>query len=160
MSSGFGRYVHAVVERAGQEARQDGSGTTEAQHLLLAVAAEPETTTQQVLRSVGLDHGSIREALDREFERSLGAAGISLATFNVPPASVVPDRPRLGASAKLALERGFSAAPRRSDLRPAHLLLGIVAAQVGTVPRALDLAGVDRADLRGRVLQTLADDRR
>jgi len=159
MSSGFGRYVHAVVERAGAEAREDGSATTEAQHLLLAIAAEHESTTDRILGSVGLDHRAIREALDQEFERSLSAAGVSLAAFGFSRATAGPDRPRLGTSAKLALERGFSSVARRSDLRPPHVLLGIVRAQVGTVPRALELAGVDRADLEGRVLETLKDDR-
>jgi ATP-dependent Clp protease ATP-binding subunit ClpA len=157
--SGFGNYVHAIVDRAGREAREDGSTTTEAQHLLLAIAAEPEPTMHEVLTSAGLDLRAIREALDREFERSLSAAGISLAAFDLPLATPGSDRPRLGASAKLALERGFSSVARRSDLRPAHLLLGILQAQVGTVPRALDLARVDRSDLRGRVLQTLSDQR-
>jgi ATP-dependent Clp protease ATP-binding subunit ClpA len=154
--SGFGSYVRTIVERAGREAREDGSATTEAQHLLLAVAAEFEPSTHAILTSVGLDHRAIREALDREFERSLGAVGVSAEAFELPPASIGPDRPRLGASAKLALERGLSAAARKSDLRPAHLLQGILRADVGTVPRALDLAGVDQADLRGRVQQTLA----
>lgn len=55
--------------------------------------------------------------------------------------------------------RGVTAAARRNALRPAHLLLGIVEAQVGTVPRALALAGIDQPDLRARVLQTLNNER-
>jgi D-alanyl-D-alanine carboxypeptidase len=45
---------------------------------------------------------------------------------------------------------------RKEDLRPAHLLLGVLQAQVGTVPRALALAGVDRSDLLARVRHSLA----
>ena len=52
---------------------------------------------------------------------------------------------------KLALERGFASVTRKKDLRPAHLLLGILRAEVGTVPRALALAGVDQAALTARV---------
>jgi D-alanyl-D-alanine carboxypeptidase len=155
--SDFGKYVHTIVDQAGAEAVDDGSATTEAQHLLLAIAAKREATTNRLLMSVGLDHAAIREALDREFERSLGAAGVSLAAFDLRRTRNVRRRPRLGASAKIAFERGFSAAERRSELRPAHLLLGILEAQAGTVPRALRLAGVDQTDLKASVRQLLAE---
>jgi D-alanyl-D-alanine carboxypeptidase len=61
----------------------------------------------------------------------------------------------MGTSAKLALERGFAGAARKKDLRPAHVLLGVLAAEVGTVPRALALAGFDRADLIARARRAL-----
>ena len=154
----FGKYVHTIVEQAGHEAQKDGSATTEAQHLLLAIATEQETTTQQVLTSVGLNHRAIRDALDREFEHSLSAVGVSLAAFALPRPSNAPERPKLGASAKLAFERGFASVARKKAPQPAHLLLGILQAQVGTVPRALTLAGIDQADLRARVLQTLTNE--
>jgi ATP-dependent Clp protease ATP-binding subunit ClpA len=153
----FDNYVHTIVEQAGHEAHKDGSATIEAQHLLLAIAAERETTTRQVLTSVGLDHRAIRDALDRELEHSLSAAGVSRAAFDLPRPSNAPQRSRLGASAKLVFERGFASVARKRDLQPAHLLLGILRAQVGTVPRALALAGIDQAGLRARVLQTLTN---
>jgi D-alanyl-D-alanine carboxypeptidase len=37
-----------------------------------------------------------------------------------------------------------------------NLLIGILEAEVGTVPRALALAGIDRADLAERARQALA----
>jgi D-alanyl-D-alanine carboxypeptidase len=64
----------------------------------------------------------------------------------------------MGASARLALERSFSSVVRKKELRPAHLLLGILQAQVGTVPRALALAGVDQAELVDRVRQALSNE--
>jgi ATP-dependent Clp protease ATP-binding subunit ClpA len=152
----FGTYVHTIIEQAGHHASKDGSATIEAQHLLLAIAAQQGTTADQVLASVGLDQDAIREVLDREFEESLRAAGVSLAAFDLPqPSSDHEPSARVGASAKLALERGVAAAARRKDLQPAHLLLGILEARVGTVPRALALAGIDQADLTARVGQTL-----
>ena len=157
--SAIDEYINTIIDQGGHEAQQDGSTSVEAHHLLLAIAAERETGTHQVLASVGLDHQAIRDALDREFEHSLGAAGVSLATFDLPRPSRAAKRPsQMGASAKLALERGFASVSRKKDLRPAHLLLGIVRAQVGTVPRALVLAGVDQADLMARILDTLPDD--
>lgn len=155
----FDKYLHAIIEEATHQAHQEGSATIEAQHLLLAIATERETTTRQALTAAGLDHQTIREALDREFEHSLNAAGVSRAAFNLPRASPSLDRPKIGASAKLALERGFSSAARKKDLRPAHILLGILQAQAGTVPRALALADVNQADLVTRVQQTLTTTR-
>jgi ATP-dependent Clp protease ATP-binding subunit ClpA len=155
----LGMYVQTIIDQGSREAQQDQSATVEAHHLLLAIAAGQEGTTHQVLTSAGLDHRAIRDALSREFERSLSAAGVSLAAFDFPPPSSPAGRaPRLGTSARLALERGFTSGARRKDLQPAHLLLGILQAQVGTVPRALALAGIDRADLVTRVLQALSSE--
>ncbi|MPZ85000.1 MAG: Clp protease [Actinophytocola sp.] len=154
----FDKYLHAIIVRGEQEARDDGSAAVEARHLLLAIAGERETTTQQVLASVGLDHRATRDALDREFAHSLSTVGVSRAAFDLPRPSNAPAHPKMGASAKLALERGFASVARKKDLRPAHLLLGILRAQAGTVPRALALAGIDQADLTARVLRTLTNE--
>lgn len=152
----FEKYLHAIIVRAQHEAHEDGSTTVEAPHLLLAIAGEPEPNTRQVLESVGLDEHAIRSALEREFEHSLSAVGVSRATYDLPRPSRLPTHhPTMGTSAKLALERGFASIHRKKDLRPAHLLLGILSAQVGTVPRALALAGIDQDDLTARVRQTL-----
>jgi D-alanyl-D-alanine carboxypeptidase len=72
---------------------------------------------------------------------------------------VPPRRPsekastRFGASAKLALERSLPIAVARHENRITsdHVLLGVLEAEVGTVPRSLALAGVDRAELAASV---------
>ncbi|MFC9436288.1 Clp protease N-terminal domain-containing protein [Nocardia sp. NPDC057030] len=152
----FDEYLHTVITEGSSEAQRDGSPTVEAQHLLLAIAAQPGTAPQRVLASVGLDQQALRDALHREFEHSLSAAGVSLAELNVPRAQGFhKGSPKVGASMKLALERGLDSVPRKRDLRPAHVLLGILRAEIGTVPRALALAGVDRTDLQTRVRHTL-----
>jgi hypothetical protein len=46
----------------------------------------------------------------------------------------------------------------KKDLQSAHLLLGILEAGAGTVPRALALAGIDQADLAARVRQALTNE--
>jgi D-alanyl-D-alanine carboxypeptidase len=151
-------YINTIINQGAHEAHTDGSATIEAHHLLLAIAAERGTSTHQALASAGLDHRAIRAALDREFEHSLNAAGVSATAFDLPRSSSAPELPsQLGASARLALERGFASVDRKKDLRPAHLLLGILQAQVGIVPRALALAGIDRTDLKARVLRTLTN---
>lgn len=156
----FDRYLHAIIMRAHHEARDDGSPTVEAQHLLLAIAAEPEPTVSGVLAEVGLDRETVRGALEQEFVNSLSAVGVASSAYELPrPSRLLPANPKIGTSGKLALERGFSSAPRKKDLRPAHVLLGILSAEVGTVPRALALAGVDRDDLSDRIRQALTNER-
>jgi D-alanyl-D-alanine carboxypeptidase len=152
-----GRNIQALIHQAGREAQQDGSAAIEAQHLLLALAAGQDAITHQVLTAAGLDRRTIRDALDREFTHSLSAVGVSLAAFGLPRPDSAAKRPtQLGASARLALERGSTSGPRTRDQWPAHLLLGILRAEVGTVPRALALAGIDWAGLAERVRQALA----
>jgi hypothetical protein len=91
-----------------------GSAAVEAQHLLLAIAAGPDAGTRQILAEADVGHRALRVALDREFEHSLTAAGISTAAFDLPQPSNTPARPaRLGASARLAIERGFASAAAR-----------------------------------------------
>jgi ATP-dependent Clp protease ATP-binding subunit ClpA len=151
----FDAYVRSIHDRGADEARADGSATIEAHHLLLAIAAEPEPATQAILTSAGLDHAAIRAALDREFEDGLRAAGVTRAA-DLPRPGGAPGDPSAGSSYRLAMERGVAAA-RGGELRPAHLLLGVLEARVGTVPRALALAGADQDDLRARVRRSLAD---
>lgn len=156
-SETFGRYLESLIDRARDEARDIGSAGVEAEHLLLAIAAGADSLSRSVLNSAGLDHDSVRAALDAEFAHSLRGVGIDDLTRELPPPTPSVERPsQLGASVKLALERGTAAAVRGKELRPAHVLLGIVRAPVGTVPRALELAGISRTDLEARLVTALA----
>lgn len=148
----FDRYLHTVITEGAMEAQRHGSATVEAHHLLLAVAAQTGTAPQRLLASAGLDHQTVRAALAREFEHSLSTVGVSPASFGLPaPSTMLKRPPTMGATGRLALERSFASVTRKKDLRPVHVLLGILRAEVGTVPRALALAGVDRADLLTRL---------
>jgi ATP-dependent Clp protease ATP-binding subunit ClpA len=140
--------VRAVVLAASQEeARSLGSATIEAEHLLLALTAHPS------LQHLGLDHDHIEQALAQEEERSLAAVGITAGDFDVPAPQAITRRPKLATSAKLALPRALTAAVRRGDRRigPHHLLHGVLAADRGRVPRALQIAGIDIDDLRTKL---------
>ena len=53
--------------------------------------------------------------------------------------------------------RAVRAAEDARQIRPAHLLLGVVEAQAGTVPRALHLAGVDQTELIDVTRRALTD---
>jgi ATP-dependent Clp protease ATP-binding subunit ClpA len=139
----------AALRAANDEALALGSPTVEAEHLLLALAADPSTPAGRLLAQSGLDHGGVLAALDRETERSLAAVGVSLDDFALPRPAAPRGSPRLAASSKRALERAVRLAVARGDrsIGAPHLLAGILRAEAGTVPRALAAAGVDRAGL-------------
>lgn len=133
-----------VLDRARDEARELGSATVEAEHLLLALTHDAGLAGE-VLAESDLDGDTLREALTAEFERSLRTVGVSVVAFDLPPAPPPPGKPRLGTSAKAALLRAARAALARGDRRVSstHILLGLLRARAGTVPRTLDVAGVD-----------------
>jgi hypothetical protein len=111
-----------------------------------------------VLAAAGLDRDGVLDALETERERSLMAVGVSARDFELPAAPRTGGRLRWGASAKLALERSLRAALDRGDRRiePGHILLGLLRAEAGTVPRALAAAGIDRDELADAVAHELA----
>jgi ATP-dependent Clp protease ATP-binding subunit ClpA len=147
----FTRDARTVVKAAETHARGLGSATIEAEHLLLALASHTPPVTP--LEQAGLDHDAVLAALDAARDRSLTAVGIAAGDFDLPPAPVTRHA-RFAASAKTALARAVKASAARHDGRIAagHVLLGLLAADAGTVPRALAAADVDRDDLRARTI--------
>lgn len=147
-----GTLMAAIVE-----AQRQGTATVEAEHLLLALAADAHTPAGALLSEFGLDHAAVSAALRTERERSLGVAGVSPRT----PASLAATRiarPRWGASCREALLRSGRVASRgrhhgdRHRMTGADLLFGILSLELGTVARALSFAGVDRAALLETVM--------
>lgn len=136
----FTKTARAVVEQATNvEAAALGARTVEAEHLLLALS-----------QTIGIEHGAIIKALEAETAASLDSVGVSMR----PPLSPSRSRqPRMGASTKIALHRALEAALARGDreIRAEHVALGVLAADVGTVPRALAIAGLDRRELAARL---------
>ena len=157
--------LRQVVSRALDLARSRGSNTVEAEHLLLALAADRRSFAAQLLDSVGLDQDSIDEALRDERTRSLAAAGVAPVAEAALTSTPRTQRPTLGASARDAFVRSHRVIQSRRDREPrgsavrrprdnrhhraddTDLLLGILRAELGTVPRALAIAGIDRAGL-------------
>ncbi|MFC4911500.1 Clp protease N-terminal domain-containing protein [Actinomadura gamaensis] len=143
-------YVDALLVRAAEEARRAGSRTMEAEHVLLALAAEPDGDVAEVLGAAGLDYQGVQDALRREFEHGLGTAGISIDDEDVLRPRAARRQPSdIGESGRFVLEQAMGTV-RKRDMRAPHLLLGILELKVGTVPRALDLAGVDVEGLKAR----------
>ena len=149
----FTREARAAVKDAEAEARALGSPAIEAEHLLLALTRQdPATAVARALAEAGLDHDRVGEALEAERERSLAAVGISIHEFELP-APHPSSRPRMAAGARSALEHALRISLVRGDKRidSAHILLALLRAEAGTVPRALNEAGVDRQQLNDLV---------
>jgi len=146
----FTREARMAVKDAEAEAQARGSTTIEAEHLLLALTRQPpDTAVGEALANAGLDHDALEQALDAERERSLAAVGISIGDFDLPaprPAA----KPRFATNAKSALEHALRISLERADRRidGGHILLALLRAEAGTIPRALDEAGVGRDELR------------
>jgi ATP-dependent Clp protease ATP-binding subunit ClpA len=141
----FTQSARAAVTDAEHVAREMGAMTVEAEHLLLAVTGT-DTRTARVLHAAGLDEEGLREALIAETTRSLAAVGVSVDALHFSP---YVKSPKLGHSAKLVLERALKIALARGDkhIGAEHLTLAALQPSVGTVPRALECAGVDRVSV-------------
>jgi ATP-dependent Clp protease ATP-binding subunit ClpA len=149
----FAKDARAIANDASALARELASPTIEAEHLLLAVARSG-TPAGAALAAHGLDFDGVAAPLERQPARSLAAVGVAA---EAGPFSPWAEPPHFATSAKLALERALRVAAGRRDRRlvPGHVALGVLSANVGTVPRALQIAGVDRAALDTALRSTL-----
>ena len=139
--------ARATLKQASTCARLAGSETVEAEHILLALSGHRGTVAYAVLSEAGLNAERISEALAVEQAASLASVGVTALT--PPMATYLPESRQLGESARLAITRGAAAARARRERRMSstHLLIGVLAADVGRVPRALAHVGVDRGRL-------------
>ncbi|WP_349903966.1 Clp protease N-terminal domain-containing protein [Parafrigoribacterium humi] len=137
------------LARARTEARRAGSRTLEAEHLILALAAEHGSAPARLLAEIGLDHARLTDAFREERRQSLAFAGVDIA---LPEAKEWRGTPVWSSSAKNAIigAHTFVTEHGRRRLTSVDLLVGILKADLGTVPRALALAGVDREALIAR----------
>lgn len=136
------------------EAKRDGAKFIEAEHMLLALATNPESDAARVLNQYGLDHQRLASALHEEHRQTLAFAGMNAPDKKLVEATELEGSPSLGTSAKAALRRALIGSRhdrRRARLRSDDLLAGILEAELGTVPRVLAIAGIDRAALVQRV---------
>ncbi|HEY8455388.1 MAG TPA: Clp protease N-terminal domain-containing protein [Actinopolymorphaceae bacterium] len=146
------------------EAQRLGSSTVEAEHILLAVAADSHSSVGAFLAEEGLDHAAVLAALRHEREQALQSVGVAPRDPSTLVATRI-GRPKWGQSARLALRHAQHAAlgqPMsrhhgrqriRHRLAGENLLYGILSLELGTVPRALALAGHDRQALLARLVE-------
>jgi ATP-dependent Clp protease ATP-binding subunit ClpA len=143
------RQLHSIGQRARAAASLRRAGTVEAEHLLLAILAERDGPTARRLKRGGLDYDTLSDALDAERARSLRAAGVA----PIPAASLAANprtaRPGWGASIRdvLRVAEPTSAKDDRPGALELELTTAILSPRLGTVPRALALAGFDRLEL-------------
>jgi ATP-dependent Clp protease ATP-binding subunit ClpA len=145
----FTKDAREAVSGATVIARDLGAVSVEAEHVLLAVT-NGSSPAARVLHAAGLDFDGLNAALVAETTRSLAAVGVTADALHFSP---FVKTPKLGASAKLMLERSLRIALARRDkhIGGEHLVLAALRATTGTVPRALECAGVDRVELTAKV---------
>jgi ATP-dependent Clp protease ATP-binding subunit ClpA len=143
----FPRASRLVLERARDEAAVLGSKDLEAEHILLALTRDADPVVQRVLSEAGLDRDAVRRAIEAQDEAALASVGVSRAAFSLPPARPLMQTPGWGTSSKQTMIRAMDAGRRVARIEPGHLLLGVLRAEAGTVPRALAFVGVDQAEL-------------
>lgn len=138
--------LHALGQRAVGEAATRRSGSVEAEHLLLAILDRPDGPAAQLLSTAGLNYATFANALDAERARSLGAAGIAPIPDATLAATPRAAKPGWSASVRDVLRRADKPAAKdgRPGARELELAIAILGAQLGTVPRALAIAAIDR----------------
>jgi ATP-dependent Clp protease ATP-binding subunit ClpA len=138
----FERFVgeaRQVALQAQSVAAGLGAPSVEAEHLLVSIAGM-QHPAGAALRDAGLDPSELHAAIRRD-----GRVDVS--------ASCRRTRLGWGASAKRGLEGALEEAKRRGDRKIGceHILLGLLRAEHGTVPRLLAAEGIDRDELTGRL---------
>jgi hypothetical protein len=133
-----------VLASAQKQVLGRGEDAIEAEDLLLVLADHPD------LRDFRLERERLVAALAQEEQRSLAAVSISAGEFDLSYTARRPRKAKLATSGKLALHRAVKLAVGRGErcVSAHHLLWGVLAADYGRVPRALQLAGVDTDELR------------
>lgn len=181
--------LRTLMVRALAEAQKRGAPAVEAEHLLLAVAADTRGPATAVMTDAGLDYAGIVAALRAERVASLAVAGIAPVAEERLVSTPGTTRPGWSASVREALVRG-TRGPRMTGAHGAQrgmqrgvprggvrgtnqrgttqrginprghrradevdLVIGILGADLGTIPRALAIAGIDRDTLIDRLQQ-------
>lgn len=141
------RDVMVVLQRAEEEARALGAPTCEAEHILLALVGGPAMSASGALSSLGLSREGITQALERELASALALTHIHLAELPRAPRG---DSGRVpwGESAQRVAERSIRESPDDPSLR---LLLAIVHAETGVIPRLLAELGISVDDVETAV---------
>ncbi|MCU1414187.1 MAG: hypothetical protein JWN80_1527 [Microbacteriaceae bacterium] len=143
----FSHGMRGLVAACVEEAARRGSTVVEAEHVLLAIAADPDIPASHALAEVGLDHAGLEAALRGERLHSLETAGVEPFDAQSFALGRPTGKPRWGASVRMAMTRQR----RGAGSREVAVLIGILRAEIGTVPRALACAGIDRVRLLGAV---------
>ncbi|MCU1477860.1 MAG: hypothetical protein JWQ64_2553 [Subtercola sp.] len=145
--------MRGLVASAVAEAARRGTTTVEAEHVLLAIVADTANPASRALADSGLDHQILDAALDTERRQSLAAAGVQPLDPSVLAATPRAAKASWGASIAAARARAGRLRGLGHGARGAAvgLAIGILGADLGTVPRALAFAAIDRLALLERL---------
>lgn len=157
------RTIGRLLTDAEQIARRMGDERPGAEHLLLAAMTLPDGSAARALHPFGIDAERLAAAIRDEHASALVAAGIDADTA----ATMAADRPvtpargggvyRSNASAQELFQAAGSAARGAGQrLAGAHVVLAAADLEHGTLARALERLGVDRASLRAAAASELA----
>lgn len=152
-AAGLQANFRALIGVAMVEAANRGAAAVEAEHLLLGFLFDRTGRGTAVLAEAGLTYAAFDAALANEREKTLAAVGVALPELDrlVAAPRSRGGRTRFGTSAKDAWNRaGKDRQKNRIRGRrwfDIDLMIGILTAELGTVPRALVRAGFDRAQL-------------
>jgi ATP-dependent Clp protease ATP-binding subunit ClpA len=147
------RQLHAIGQRAIAEASATRASAVGAEHVLLAIAADPDAPAARALAAAGLDYPGLAAALHAERVRSLAVADVEAIDQSLLASAPRTTKPSWSASVRDLLRAADKTAAKtgaRAGLPGAleiELTIGILRAELGTVPRALSLAGKDRASI-------------
>jgi ATP-dependent Clp protease ATP-binding subunit ClpA len=146
----LGRDARRTVKRGRELALARGSADVEVEHFLLALVEEPAGRAGAAIASLGLTSDAVSHAMDRELVGALAAAGVDATSRRSSSSPSESRAPRWGQSAKLTLKRALVETLRSGDrtIHDHHLLLAIVSAEAGRVPRLLDELGINADDVR------------
>jgi ATP-dependent Clp protease ATP-binding subunit ClpA len=157
------RTIGRLLTDAELVARRMGDERPSAEHLLLASMTLPDGTASGALQRLGVDADRLAGAIRDEHASALVAAGIDASTAAAMSADqpVTPARGsgvyRSNPSAQeLFQAAGAAARAAGQRLAGAHVVLAAAELEHGTLARALDRLGVDRATLRAAASSELA----
>jgi D-alanyl-D-alanine carboxypeptidase len=149
-----------VIRQFVVEAKQDAAKFIEAEHMLLTLATDEESDACRLLIESGLTYHELISALREERRRTLAFAGVEPLDERRTAATELERPLTLGTSAKVAMKRAMLASrdlrSHRPHIHSTGLLVGILQAELGTVPRTLAIAGVDRAELMARTMTPMS----
>ncbi|HEY2644780.1 MAG TPA: Clp protease N-terminal domain-containing protein [Galbitalea sp.] len=136
--------LHAIGMAAAAEAVRRRARAVDAEHVLLALTAG-SSPVGSTLSAAGLDHDTLDGALSSERARSLRGAGVEPVAPEVLTSTPRVSRPGWGTSVRELIHNAERPTTRVSGALETELAVGILSLKVGTVPRALAIAGIDRA---------------
>jgi ATP-dependent Clp protease ATP-binding subunit ClpA len=138
----FTEQARLVVVRAQESARELNHGYVGKEHLLLALLVDGEEVPAQVLGSLGVDGENARAAV-------IELVGVG----TEPQPGNIPFTPEAKKVIEVSLRE--SLALGHSDIRPGHLLLGLLRDQDGVAIDVLSELNAQPEDIRERVLARL-----